>query len=330
MSQGYIYALINPSLHDLIKVGKTVKDPEIRAKEISSDSDVPTPFIVVFKVFVCDCDAGELFLHALLQTKGYIINQNSDFINVPLGEIISAMNELQKISGFNISSGNNQIEKNENDSTEFNFDDDFLNELEIEQEEQMPAFVDVLYNAEDLYYGVGDTIQDYSDALALYKYAAELGGIEAYERIGRMYKDGEGCRIDPQLALKYFKEGANNGNENCYFFMGILFAESNNYDNMNKCFRKYFLSSTFLENKQYWVLLNDRINNVYVYFSLMDTMGLEIETDILQNFVKFKFEIINFFESQIEYVKSKPEYKTLIDVYEAKRKKMSNLLDSLQ
>lgn len=329
MSQGYIYALINPSLHDLIKVGKTVKDPEIRAKEISSDADVPTPFIVAFKVFVGDCDAGELFLLALLQTKGYRINQNSDFINVPLGEIISSMIELQKISGFNISSGNNQIEINVNDSTEFNFDDDFLNELEIEQEEQIPAFVDVLNNAEDLYYGLGDTIQDYSDSLALYKYAAELGGIEAYERIGHMYKVGEGCRIDHQLALKFFKEGVSKGNENCYFFMGILFAESKNFDNMNKCFRKYFLSSTFLENKLYIVLLNDRINNVIEYFSLMDSMGEDIEPDILLIFVKLKFEIDDFFERKIDFLNSKPEYKTLIDVYEAERKKMFNLLDSL-
>ena len=52
MAQGYVYALINSSLIGLVKVGKTIKDPEIRAKEISSDTGVPTPFIVAFKVFV--------------------------------------------------------------------------------------------------------------------------------------------------------------------------------------------------------------------------------------------------------------------------------------
>lgn len=87
MAQGYIYALINPSLHGLVKVGKTTKEPEVRAKEISSDTGVPTPFIVAFKVFVSDCDSAELFLHSLLQIKGFRINQNREFFNAPLNEI---------------------------------------------------------------------------------------------------------------------------------------------------------------------------------------------------------------------------------------------------
>ena len=149
MAQGYVYALINSSLIGLVKVGKTVKDPEIRAKEISSDTGVPTPFIVAFKVFVSDCDAGELFLHSLLEIKGFRINQKREFFNAPLDVIISSMIELQNTSGFTVSLNNN-ITKNI-DTSEFITDDDFLNELEIEQVEQIPAYVDVLDNAEDFY-----------------------------------------------------------------------------------------------------------------------------------------------------------------------------------
>jgi hypothetical protein len=329
MAQGYIYALINSSLHGLVKVGKTVKEPEIRAKEISSDTGVPTPFIVAFKVLVSDCDSGELFLHSLLQTKGFRINQKREFFNAPLDVIISSMIELQKSSDFIIATNSNQIEKNDNDVSEFNFEDDFLNELEIEQVEQIPAFVDVLDNAENLYYGLGETIQDHSDALTLYKHAVKLGGIEAYSRIGQMYQNGEGCNIDHKLALNYLKEGVSKGNENCYFHMGMLFSESNNYVNMNKCFRKYFSSSTFIENKQNKVIFNDRISNLGDYFYLINGMGLNVETDILQIFDKLRIEIDDFFENRIAYLKIDTQYKTLIDNYEATRKKLFDLLDGI-
>ena len=158
MAQGYVYALINSSLIGLVKVGKTVKDPEIRAKEISSDTGVPTPFIVAFKVFVSDCDAGELFLHSLLEIKGFRINQKREFFNAPLDVIISSMIELENKSDFNTPTNNNQNNTKLNDFFEFNTEDAFLNELDIEQVEQIPAFVEVLENAEELYYGFGDTI----------------------------------------------------------------------------------------------------------------------------------------------------------------------------
>lgn len=325
MAQGYIYALINSSLHGLVKVGKTVKDPEIRAKEISSDTGVPTPFIVAFKVFVSDCDSGELFLHSLLQTKGFRINEKREFFNAPLDEIISSMIELKKSSNFRITSNTSQ---NNEDVNKTDFEDDFLNDLDIEQIDQTPAYVDILENAEDLYYGLGDTIQDYSEALVLYKHAIKLGGIEAYSRIGQMHKDGEGCSINHQLALNYLKEGVSKGNENCYFDMAILFSETNNYANMNKCFRKYFLSYTFLENKQNEVLYTNRINNINDYFSLVNGMEMSVDKDILQIFDKLRFEIEDFYESKITYF-TLNKYESLIDNYEANRRKLFKLLDSI-
>ena len=68
---------------------------------------------------------------------------------------------------------------------------DFLNELE-----ELPVYIDILDEAENFYYGLGDSLQDYSEALKLYKHAIKLGGIEAYSRIGQMYIEGEGCIAD--------------------------------------------------------------------------------------------------------------------------------------
>ena len=41
-NSGYIYVLINNSMENLVKVGKTSRDAESRAKELSSVTGVPT------------------------------------------------------------------------------------------------------------------------------------------------------------------------------------------------------------------------------------------------------------------------------------------------
>jgi hypothetical protein len=48
---GFIYVLINVSMDGLVKIGKTQRDPEKRAIELSSATGVPTPFIVAFEAF---------------------------------------------------------------------------------------------------------------------------------------------------------------------------------------------------------------------------------------------------------------------------------------
>ena len=60
-------------------------------------------------------------------------------------------------------------------------------------------------------------------------------------------------------------------------------------------------------------------------------MGLNVETDILQIFDKFRIEIDDFYENRIAYLKTDTQYEneTLIDNYEANRNKLFNLLDSL-
>ena len=43
-SKGYVYVLINSSMPNLVKIGKTTKDPNERVKELSSATGVATPF----------------------------------------------------------------------------------------------------------------------------------------------------------------------------------------------------------------------------------------------------------------------------------------------
>ncbi len=43
---GYVYVLMNSSMRGLVKIGKTEREPEERAKELSASTGVPTPFMV--------------------------------------------------------------------------------------------------------------------------------------------------------------------------------------------------------------------------------------------------------------------------------------------
>ena len=58
-AKGYVYVMINPSCEGLVKIGKTTKDPEERAKDLSSATGVATPFIVVYKRLFNDCSIAE-------------------------------------------------------------------------------------------------------------------------------------------------------------------------------------------------------------------------------------------------------------------------------
>jgi hypothetical protein len=57
---GFVYVLINPSLPSYVKIGKTTKDPSIRAAELSSATGVPTPFYVAYEAyFFYSCFIGK-------------------------------------------------------------------------------------------------------------------------------------------------------------------------------------------------------------------------------------------------------------------------------
>ncbi len=66
MRKGYVYILINPAFPSYVKIGKTTKDPEVRAKEISSGIGVPAKYEVAWDALVTDCDQVERIVHQKL------------------------------------------------------------------------------------------------------------------------------------------------------------------------------------------------------------------------------------------------------------------------
>lgn len=85
--KGYVYILVNPAFPGFLKVGKTTKVPETRARELSSGSGVPAPYAVAWDELVTDCDHVEKMIHQqLAHTRS---RKDREFFAVPLKTAIS-------------------------------------------------------------------------------------------------------------------------------------------------------------------------------------------------------------------------------------------------
>ena len=63
VNAGWIYILTNSRYKELIKIGKTTRTVEERAKELSKATGVPEPFKILYKRFFEDCHQAEKDIH---------------------------------------------------------------------------------------------------------------------------------------------------------------------------------------------------------------------------------------------------------------------------
>lgn len=91
---GYVYLLVNPSMPELVKVGRTSQPPSKRAAALSTATGVPTPFEVVFEVLVPDQRAAEAYVHGVLEERGCRVAVNREFFAVQPDEVIQVMIEV--------------------------------------------------------------------------------------------------------------------------------------------------------------------------------------------------------------------------------------------
>lgn len=96
-SYGYVYVMVNPSLPDIVKIGKTTRDPNERAKELSSATGVPTPFILVYSKPFADCHFAEKVIHGYLEDKGVRVSGNREFFQISTSEAIDLINVYYSI-----------------------------------------------------------------------------------------------------------------------------------------------------------------------------------------------------------------------------------------
>ena len=86
---GFIYILTNPSMPDLVKVGMTVKTPNLRAIELSS-TGVPSPFEIEYYSFFYDMALAEKLVHQKLNS----CRHNKEFFRTEVTKAIDAIENI--------------------------------------------------------------------------------------------------------------------------------------------------------------------------------------------------------------------------------------------
>jgi len=88
----WVYILSNPALPNMLKIGYTKNEPEVRAKQISAATGVALPYKVEWAFQCFNGEQLEQEVHAKLAT--YRVNQNREFFDIPL---VEAQKTIEKI-----------------------------------------------------------------------------------------------------------------------------------------------------------------------------------------------------------------------------------------
>ncbi|MBS1494175.1 MAG: GIY-YIG nuclease family protein [Bacteroidetes bacterium] len=218
---GYIYILINPTLNGLVKIGKTSKTSEERAKELSSATGVPTQFMVAYDEFFEDIDLAENHVHEVLKNMGHHVFPNKEFFDIALKDAIGILNETKKYY-------NTLMSKMES-----------KNIFEGEDYDVSP-FESILEEAYRYKLGSDEYFQDDFKAFDLFLKAYNLGSGEACVWIAESKFYGEGCSKNEREAFEYLREGVKRGEIKCYVIMEKYYTELGQIENAGKCLKLLF------------------------------------------------------------------------------------------
>ena len=90
MAYGFIYVLSNPSMPGLLKVGRTDRQPEERARELGT-TGVPQPFKIEYSISVADTVIAETEIHRLLDLRGLRAHERREFFNADLEGVLDVI-----------------------------------------------------------------------------------------------------------------------------------------------------------------------------------------------------------------------------------------------
>ena len=215
----------------LVKVGKMTRQPSERASELSGVTGVATPFIVVYEDHFPDCDAAEIFVHTQLASAGLRLSDNREFFRASVSDVVKIIATMHsKLPGHSST--------NDRHDDLLTPDDSEFASFNLEESCKSEPWEAILEEADKHYYGLEGYIEDHPEAFKLYRDAARLGSPNAFERIGDMYRAGEGVKEDAQKALDFYKEGAKAGNYFCYGGMALIFLPKGHLENARKALRK--------------------------------------------------------------------------------------------
>lgn len=175
---GFVYVMISFAMPELVKVGWTSRHPEERAKELSSGTSSPTPFMVVYFAEFSDASEAEKAAHAALEQKGYRLSSKREFFRCPVYEAVQAVVSIED----NKSKKTNEVVRNVSRATNKN---SMANDI---CEEAMR-----IINAHD------DPTADVRDGVKLLRRAAKLGSGKAGFHMAKLKYKSDDLTIATKL-----------------------------------------------------------------------------------------------------------------------------------
>lgn len=285
INQGYVYVMINPSYNGIIKIGKTTKEPEERAKELSSATGVATPFIVVYKRLFNNCHLAESIIHNHFTEQGYRINDSREFFSTPIDEAINYIVSL--------------CDESDNES--------YQEEQNITDNEDLK---ETFYSlALDYELGNNNTFIDYDKAIQFYQKAADLGHFKAYDSIGNIY---ELYLHNDKKAIEYYKLSVERGYFLSYIRLGIIFLSSKQYfseQNQYIAWNNFIQTIEDIDSDLKDLLYKDISTGLHDLIFYYQLYNKPIPNDWINTLSSYKLGILDYAIEQYNKQKADYDYK---------------------
>jgi hypothetical protein len=197
----YIYVLLNPAHMQHVKIGRTARSPEERARELST-TGVPMPFVVAYEALVSDGPSAEALIHERLSGEGHRLNPSREFFDVPLKRAIAVVDEVcRSFPAITEPSPGS------------------------DDEGGLPLPGEVALLGWEYMVGSESVLQDYVMARGCFERAIALGGDgAAYMNLADLHLWGLGTRKNPGEAIRLLKEGGEKGWLECYWALWLMFS----------------------------------------------------------------------------------------------------------
>jgi hypothetical protein len=95
MSIGYVYAMSNPTMLGLLKVGFTCSNVEKWRRELSGATGIPAEFVIEYFQLSDDVEDIESQVHAEL--VNHRVGENREFFSAPLQHVIAVIRRYAKV-----------------------------------------------------------------------------------------------------------------------------------------------------------------------------------------------------------------------------------------
>ncbi|MFC5460168.1 GIY-YIG nuclease family protein [Massilia niabensis] len=230
MPHGYLYILSNPTMPGLCKVGKTEREPALRAAELSGATGVPSPFVLLYQQPVTDVNAAETWVHEALSARGWRHADNREFFAAPLHEIVALVARAADVVNAADPSAPLVFAPTEKGNCP-----DSADELSA-----------VYLMGMEIIYGVKGRLAEPRRGIKLVMQAADLGHLNARITAAELLMSGENrIRKDLSKAYAYLTTALEEGATECHALLAQVMLENGQRDRAEEHWKSYFAHTAY-------------------------------------------------------------------------------------